>query len=311
MAKGLFTQTFCMLTDGSTTIDAVRTALQTRKYDITQEKPAEANWQHGGPALVIPYKPEHNGQITIDVVHMPWPDMMGEAKVDPITFEAWSNGHFGPFTARAGLMRAVQNTWAWAAGAAVAASHTGFIRIRLGYGDAKRLPDNYDALAELTELNTIVVTLLRVAGVLCYFNPNGEVLRDRETFRAHQKAYKDQIPLLLWANVRLFRVNDALVFMDTVGNGQLDLPDVEAFFPKGKYEPADIDDYLRSVTLYLRGRGQLPQTGEEIDGPNEGDLWTIEALPDGGMLPPRRVVRLYSKGLGEDIKKALAEAEKP
>jgi hypothetical protein len=314
MAKGRFTQTFCMLTDGSTTIDAVRTAVKGRGYEIVEEKPAQEKWQFGGPTLMLAYKPEQKGYIAVDVVAQPWPDPMGEPRVDRDTFAAWEAGHFGPFAFRAGLARAVQNSWAWAEGKNVAALHNGFIRIRLGYDagakeESRQLPENYDPVAELTELNKVVVALFHVAGVLCYFNPNGEVLRDRATFREHNKAYKDDIPLLLWVNVRLFRVNDSLVFMDTVGNDQLDVPDLEAFFAKDKYQPDDIDSYLRSVTLYLRGRTEPLGTGEEIDGPSEADnmTWTIETLQESGMPPPRRVVRLYPKTLGEEIKKALAE----
>ncbi|MBI1830087.1 MAG: hypothetical protein HYR84_01390 [Planctomycetes bacterium] len=48
------------------------------------------------------------------------------------------------------------------------------------------------------------MAVFRAPGVLCYFNPNGEVLRDRAGFRETRKACKDQekMPLPLWMNIR-------------------------------------------------------------------------------------------------------------
>ncbi|MCI0680964.1 MAG: DUF4261 domain-containing protein, partial [Gemmataceae bacterium] len=160
----------------------------------------------------------------------------------------------------------------------------------------------------LIVLNKIVLALFKAPGVLCYFNPNGEVLRDGDSFRDHEKSCREQeiIPLELWANIRFLHVNEAIWFMDTVGNAQLDLQDVEAFYPKDKYKAEDIDHYLRNVTLYLMSLDRTLQSGEEIDGPGEGDLsWTMDILEQGAIEPPRHIVRLYPKGLGEDVKKAL------
>ena len=39
--------------------------------------------------------------------------------------------------------------------------------------------------------------------------------------------------------------------MDTVGNGQFDLPDLEAAFPVDTIEPPDVHRFLRNTTLYL------------------------------------------------------------
>ena len=146
-------------------------------------------------------------------------------------------------------------------------------------------------------------------GVLCYFNPNGEVLRDRATFREHWIECKKQekIPLALWMNIRFVHVNDRFWFMDTVGNGQLDLQDVEAIFPKDKYQAGDIDYYLRNVTLYLMALDRALKTGEEIDGPGESDLsWTMEVLDQGVIEPPRRVLRLYPKANSKEVREALS-----
>jgi Domain of unknown function (DUF4261) len=159
-------------------------------------------------------------------------------------------------------------------------------------------------------LSDAMLAAFKAPGVICYFNPNGEVLRDRASFRELRTACKKQekIPLPLWMNVRFFNVNDKFSLMDTVGNGQLDLRDVEAVFPKAKYDPDDIDYCLRNVTHYLLGLDRDLKSGEEIDGPGESNLtWTTEALKEGASPPPRRVLRLYPKANRKEIR-ALAGA---
>jgi hypothetical protein len=97
--------------------------------------------------------------------------------------------------------------------------------------------------------------------------------------------------------------------MDTVGNGQLEIRDVEAIFPTAKHEPGEIDYYLRNVTHYLLGLGldQEMQTGEEIDGPGETNLsWTIEVLDQGINVPPRRILRLLPKASSKAVRQALS-----
>jgi hypothetical protein len=94
--------------------------------------------------------------------------------------------------------------------------------------------------------------------------------------------------------------------MDTVGNGQIELRDVEAIFPKGTYNPTDIDHYLRNVTHYLLGMDREMGSGEEIDGPGDSNLsWTMEVLDQGAIEPPRRVLRLYPKASSKAVEEAL------
>src|SRR5690348_15974969 len=115
------------------------------------------------------------------------------------------------------------------------------------------------------------------------------------------------MPLPLWMNIRFFNLSDALGFMDTVGNGQLEIRDVEAVFPSAEYDPRDIDYYLRNVTHYLLGLGHEIQSGDEIDGPGESNLsWTTEALDQGVVEPPRRVLRLYPKASTKAVQTALS-----
>src|SRR5262249_32918474 len=135
------------------------------------------------------------------------------------------------------------------------------------------------------------------------------VLRDRASFRDLWNAARKQekIPLPLWMNVRLFNVNERIALMDIVGNAQLDLLDVEAVFPKAKYDPNDIDYYLRNVTHYLMGLDREIESGEAIDGPGESNLsWTTEVLKEATSPPPRRVLRLYPKANRKEIRALTA-----
>ena len=71
MAKGYFSQCVCVLTDGNPTITAVREAVERAGYSVAKEVAASARWEFGGPAIVIPFRDEVNGAVTIDVVNQP------------------------------------------------------------------------------------------------------------------------------------------------------------------------------------------------------------------------------------------------
>ena len=152
--------------------------------------------------------------------------------------------------------------------------------------------------------------LFAVPGVTCYFNPNGEVLLDRGSFGEAWNACAElgKIPLSLWMNIRLFNLSDTLGMMDTVGNGQMDVADVEAIYPKSRYEPRDVDYYLRNVTHYLFDAGKRIKNGDPIDGPGESDLsWTAEWHENGLVQPPRDVLRLYPTDNANEINTAIAK----
>jgi hypothetical protein len=314
MAKGLFSQGVCLLTDGRTTIGDIKSALQAGGYKIVKETPAQEEWRFGGPTVVTPFIPEVNGYAAIDVVNHAWPDSMGDPKSDPMTFAAWSMGNFGPFAFPGGLARAGQHSWSWSPGKTIAQAHRGFIRLRISYGfgakdDDPVLPKAYDPLAELRYLSKLTLAVMNAAGVLCYFNPNGEVLRDRDSYEQVlvECDQQDKIPLPLWMNIRFFKLNESLFLMDTVGNGQLELQDVEAVFPGEKYDPSAVDNYLRNVTQYLLGLHRPLRSGETIDGPGETNLsWTIDALEQGAVDPPRGVLRLCPKSNYKEIQQVLS-----
>jgi hypothetical protein len=100
MAKGCFTQGVCLLTNGQTTIDDIKSALRQQEFEIVKESPAQENWPFGGPTLVVAFLPDVNGYASVDVVNQPWPDSMGDPKSNSTTFAAWSMGFFGPNAVR-------------------------------------------------------------------------------------------------------------------------------------------------------------------------------------------------------------------
>jgi hypothetical protein len=318
MARGYFTQGVSLLTNGQTTIDNVKSALHQQGFDIVKESPAGESWAFGGPTLVVAFLPEVDGYAAVDVVNQPWPDSMGDPNSDSTTFGAWAMGYFGPLAFPGSLARARQHAWSWQAGRTVPEDHRGFIRIRISYvfggkEGAPIFPEEYDPVAEMQFLSRAVMALLKAPGVICYFNPNGEVLRDYSSFRELWDACTQQqkMPLPLWMNIRFFNLNETLGFMDTVGNGQLELSDVEAVFPTERYAPGDIDYYLRNVTHYLLELDREMETGEEIDGPGESNLsWTMEVLDQEVIEPPRRVLRLYPKASSMAVKAALSAARR-
>lgn len=320
MAKGFFTQGATLLTNGLATLDDVRDALRQQGFDTLNDAfCARQEWAFGGPTVIVPFLQQVNGYAAVDVVNHRWPDAMGNPKSDQTTFGAWSMGFFGPFAFPGGLARARQHSWSWPAGRGISENYSGFLRIRLSYAFGAKdgdpiLPAEYDPLAEMIFLSRVALALFKVPGVICYFNPNGEVLRDEPSFREVWEpcAKQQQLPLSLWINIRFFKLSESLGFMDTVGNAQLDLRDIEAVFPMNAYDAADVDYYLRNVTHYLLELDRELQTGEDIDGPGESNLsWTMEVLDEGVLEPPRRVLRLYPKAIRGTVRAAVSAVGGP
>ena len=189
------------------------------------------------------------------------------------------------------------------------------IRLRLTYvggtpENAPCFPEDCDPLSEMKFLTKLAIAIGSVSGAICYFNPNGEVLRDFHSLKSISEACVQQQkePLLLWANARHFRLTQELGFQDTVGNAQLDVSDVEVVYPIENYEPIDIDYYMRNVTHYLLDVGRDLHTGEAIDGPGERGLsWVTQVLEVPLVQPPRRVLRLFPKAKAAAIRKALSQ----
>ena len=313
MAKGQFTQGFCLLCERAPSLDDLAGALG--EFEIVKRTEAMGSWTFGGPTLVISFLPAANGYVAVDVVDKTWPDHMGDPKNDPeMIFGAWAMGNFGPYAFPGGLARASQQCWGWSAGKTIAQKHRAFVRIRTSYAfgakdDDPIIPQNYDPMAELEFTTKVTVALLAVPGILCYFNPNGEVLRHADGVRESLNwGWSHQLPPLdLWSNVRLFNFNEEWSLMDTVGNSQLDMADVECVFSR-TYEPGEVDGFLRNASLYLLKNGEVIKDNDTMDGP--GNVrWQATSLEQGIIDPPRRVIRFVPQD-GRQLPRELAEAGK-
>lgn len=295
MAKGIFSQGVCILLERPISIEQITLALSDFEVLGTREESEE--WAMGGPSALVMFDETTGGTVTIDTVDHQWPDDMGDPQTEFMVFGAWSMGHFGPYAYPGGLERASQQSWAWRDAPEVIARHTAFIRIRTSYvigqgEDVKCLPEDYDPVGELQFTNKIVQELLELDGALCYYNPNGEVLLDQDGFRSSLNYgwANELLPLDLWSNVRLFNIDETWALMDTVGNWQLEIPDIEACFVVDDYEVNEVANFLRNASNYLVQSGAIINDGETMDGP--GDLrWQAVQFENGICDPPRQTLR--------------------
>jgi hypothetical protein len=298
MPKASFTQCVCILFNKTPTLGQIEQAL-IQKVDIVNRIEEMSEWQFFGPSITIGFRPEVNGFAAVDVVARPWPDAMGDENDDPTLFGAWAMGYFGPGAFPQGLERAQDQSWAWDDEQIVLDNHSAFVRIRLSYvfgeedEDAPMMPDDYDSLEELEFVNLITTELLAMDGAICCFNPNGEVLLDRkafaETLAFHEE--HDSIPFELWTNVRLFQVDDEWALLDTVGNMQFDIPDIEAAYHADTADPDDINEFVRNVSWYMLDPDNAIEDGDEVEGPGAVP-WLATFCDDSLSDPPRAVVRL-------------------
>ena len=173
------------------------------------------------------------------------------------------------------------------------------------------MPNDYEPRAELEFVSQLATELLNLPNALCYFNPNGEVLRDQRSFsEALSYGLANELPPLdAWSNVRMFIINAQWSLMDTVGNWQLDIPDVEACFHSESFEFNEVDNFLRNVSLYMLNNGDVIKDGDTMDGP--GDVaWQANYFDNGLCDPPRPVLRwlpMDDRPVPPDVKNAGIE----
>jgi hypothetical protein len=149
----------------------------------------------------------------------------------------------------------------------------------------------------LQELTRLIEALARHPAVVCYFNPNGEIVLPPERFSELLKwsAEANLPPLQVWSNIRFFNLNgtaDGWFFMDTVGMWQLDVPDHEVYLPGKRYSFAEVDGFLRNAALYVLTNGPVIKDGDTMDGP--GNVrWQGKTFADSFTEPPREVLRWF------------------
>jgi hypothetical protein len=304
MPKGLHTQGLVILLQSAPGLDAVRACVS--KFQVVREMDAAGEIWMGGPALLVGYRPDVNGHVSVDIVDRRWPDHMGDPKKETMLMGAWNMGAFGPFTFPRGLHRATQQSWRWKEAGAAVHKHTAFVRLRTSYTDgaspdAKALPPDYHAERELQFLTGLAGTLLECPGALCYFNPSGEVLLPKSVFHesAAHHARQKLPPLDLWCNVRFFKLAGGWLLMDCVGNGQLDFIDIEVGFPPSLCTPKEVDRFIRDLSLYILEKGDIIQDGDDINGPGKV-RWQAKRFENGMSDPPRTTLRflpLNQKGI--------------
>lgn len=299
MAKGLFTQGMCVLLREPITSDQLSECLKEfalvgRHESIDDDDAPET--------LVMSYRPEVSGHLLITPSTGLWPDDMGDPDESPERFVAWSLGQFGPLAFPGCLKRASEQSWGWEEGTDAIGQHGAHIRFLISYvlgaedddddEEVPLIPDDYDPMDEMKFLTKAVTAVLELPQAICYFNPGGEVLRDESGLRQglNYAWNHDLPPLDMWTNVRLFRATETWSLMDTVGNGQLDFPDLEAVYDSDRYEPSDVERFLRNASLYLLNKDEHIEEGDTADGPGEV-TWTAMECEDALSDPPRSTIR--------------------
>lgn len=295
--KGMFSQGVAVLFDVCPSLMAIEKVLAA--FSVAKRIEDSREWAFGGPGLVLSYRPDVNGYLSVDIVDRPWPDSMGNPKDGQMIFGAWVLGHFGPFAYPGNLERAAQQAWHWSDAQEAAMRHKAFVRVRRSYVFGARkdmlvLTPDYQALPEIVHVTRVARALLDLEGAVAYFNPNGECLCRAsdldEALARHEGG--GFMPQEVWVNVRLFNIKEYApwVVMDTVGMAQLDVPDHEACCDGEAYELSAVANFLRNAADYVFENGEVIKNGDTMDGP--GDFrWQGATFENGLVDPPRRVIR--------------------
>jgi hypothetical protein len=320
MAKGLFTQGMCILLREPVAISDLEARLSAFEFVGRQESIEDDD---APETLVYEFQTESNGHLLVTPASNAWPDDMGDPDESPERFVAWSLGQFGPLAFPGCLQRAGDQSWGWEDGGEKIVDHTAHIRFLISYvfgvdepddddDDVPLVPDDYDPIEEMTFLTKAVASVLEMPEAICYFNPGGEVIRDQTGLRQGlNHAWSHELPPLdMWTNVRIYRADEEWSLMDTVGNGQFDVPDLEAVFENDRFEPSEIEGFLRSASLYmLRGEDEIEE-GDTADGPGEVS-WQAMECEDALSDPPRPTIRWIPESDSEPPQELLERGEVP
>lgn len=300
MPRGFFTQSVVLLMERAPSMEAVAAALG--DFDVRGHQPERppATWLGGFPELLVGYRPEDNGLVTVEIIDRRWPDSMGDPRQDPDLFGAWSLGAFGPATFPGNLARAAHRSLGGREGAPRAVEeHRALLRLRLswvlGAGEGAPLrPEGQRPKGELAFITRVAEAASTLDETLAFFNPGGEVLLEPEHLRERlARATSRGLPALdTFVSVRLATVDDApgWALMDTVGMDQLELPDHEVVFEQERVDPNDVAGWLMDLCLYTLEAGDVIAPTHTVDGP--GGLWRCDGVTEDPRLPaPRRTLQ--------------------
>jgi len=151
--------------------------------------------------------------------------------------------------------------------------------------------DDLAPLDRLQGLTRVAAALLGLPGALALYAERGSALTDAAEALRRIRSSPTTPPLDLWMGVRTFEVADARgFFLDTLGMGQLGLPDLEAYAAEGAGQK-EVAAWLQNLALYLAQEGapaRLRQ-GDTLDGPDDLPWRTTEDVAT--VEPARPVLR--------------------
>ena len=308
--KGLFSQAAMVLLSRVPSADEVKQALLLACPTEARSTRGGQNGYEGDPLLVLPFQPEKNGYLLVDIVERPWPDSLENTVGEPELTDAWKAGHFGPLSYSDCLRRSALQSWKWKAGRRIGEKHSAFLRLRLTYllgvsraDKSLSVLEMPDPLRELHFVTQAAASLLTLRGALCLFYPGGEALRDaafvEERLNLHRGGGPP--PIDVWTNIRFQQVDasGSWAIMDTVGMAQMGLPDLEAAFPQDKQErfPApEVEAFLRNQSLRLLSDHKAFAHPVSLPGPG-GTTWRSVLLTQGFSAPTREVIRFLPRTL--------------
>lgn len=316
--KGFFTQGVALLLERKIALDELAPLLE--PFGEPRRISGALDWARGGESLLVPFL-GGAGQVAIDIVDRPWPDMgagdLNSLEDRPELLKAWTTGYFGPFVFPHAFERACRQAWIWKEAQAQPPRHQAFVRVRTTYQFREGTgepPEAANPLVELQALTAVATAIARHPAVVCYFNPSGEVVLPSASLEEAARWAEDQKvpPLDVWSNVRFFNlegVADGFFLMDTVGMWQLDIADHEIVLPGKTYDFQEVEGFLRNVSLYLMNHGPIFDDGDTIDGPG-GVNWRARTCEESFTAPPRPTVRWFAVD-GTEAPPILADSAPP
>lgn len=130
MPKGIFTRGMAILLSKAVPLEAIAERLG--DFRIAKRIEAGADAFLPGSSLLVAYRPEVNGYVSLEVVDQCWPDQLGDPKADHKLFAAWGMGYFGPAAWPGGLERACEYSYGFPKDRLVP-QHQAFVRILCRY----------------------------------------------------------------------------------------------------------------------------------------------------------------------------------
>jgi hypothetical protein len=96
---------------------------------------------------------------------------------------------------------------------------------------------------------------------------------------------------------RYYKVSEGWALADTVGMGQLDLPDHQISCPMERFDLNELGSFPLNTALYMLRTGAKFETGHTADGPG-GQPWRVEVRESAFAPPPRKVLH-WQEGDGD------------